>query len=346
MKKFIATALILTVVLSASGSAFAPASASSSILAGTKISVLKAGSASTVKSYPVRVRIKGKTNKTIGSKAMMKNKLIYLKIKSVANVLGFKTTITSKEIMITKGETIIEFFFKTNTLKTKLKTIKLKSKTFKYKKSTFVSLTFIKKALNTTCDWFPSTKTVVIYSADNGQKSLYQRLYDSGEYKLYPQTVPVKYRFGIALMNKNSKYNYSISVDISDPVLYRSDLHIKIRKYDKATREKVREILKMAYPYKNKEVFKLFIATIREEIYKNEWDTLNHPGISYIYFEGRLLNLYKELNGANFVTFDIGVKDHKYPKPEDDDDQLSPWRSNSKELKAMIKKYSIYYDKK
>jgi hypothetical protein len=341
MRKVIIIALLTAAI---SCTTTTPGMATSSVSRIKAVSV-KSSAGSIVKPYPVTVKLNGKTIKDLGSKSKIKNGLIYLPLQPIAKGLGYKIKVTSREILMTKSGIKAEFIFSTNQLTIGTKTIKMKSTTLKYSNYNYVTLTFLRKALTTTCDWFPAVKTAVIYSAEKELKSLYQRLYDSGEYKLYPQQIPTPYKFGCPLVHKNKKYNFSISIDMSDPIDCRSDLHIKIRGYDKATREKVKEILALAYPYRHKEVYKQFIATIREELYKNDWDPINHPGISFVYYESRLLNIYKQLESADFVTFDIGVKNRKYPKPAKAEEQLAPCHSNPKELKALIKKHSIYYEK-
>lgn len=305
----------------------------------------KAYTSSYAKSYPIRIRLNGYTKKSIGKAVMIKNKKIYLPTELIAKKFGYGVKHYKKKVILFKGNIKTILTVNSKRVIQGKKKIYLEVKTFKKNRFNYVPVSFVRKVFKTTCDWFSTTKTMVIYKYGKTQKSLYKRLYDSGEYKVFPSEFPSSYKFGCALANKNSRYNYSISVDMSNPKNSREDLHIKITGYDTATRNKVKSILKMAYPYKYKRVYDLLISTLREEIYKHFWDLDNHPGISYIYYDNRMFGVYKELNGANFATIDIGVKNFKYEKAETCESQFEPYHSYPEDLASDIQKYSIYHEK-
>ena len=80
---------------------------------------------------------------------------------------------------------------------------------------------------------------------------------------------------------------------------------------------------------------------MREEVYENSWDILNHPGFRDVYYDDRRLAIVKEISWSRNTGIVIGVKGFTYTKPPAIKDQGPPMHTPTLELE--IKENEIYY---
>jgi len=150
----------------------------------------------------VVVKVGGKVLKITGAQAYMYGSAPMIPLTEVARGLGYTAkSIGTKSVQYKKGSDVVDLTVgqknaklngavKAFTLAPVLKSGKV-----------FVTYSFIKTLFNTTCDWFSATHTLVVYSKEKGEASVYMRLWQSGEYAVDGGR---KYTYGTMLVPKNT----------------------------------------------------------------------------------------------------------------------------------------------
>lgn len=287
------------------------------------------------------VKLEGKVYKFPDAKPyLLKDGTPMIPIAPIAKSMGFGVKMTgAKTVEVSKGKNISTFDVGDNKAKINGVVKRFDVKTIVKNGRTYVTPQYIKELLNSTCDWFSTSKVAIIYSSEKGEASIYQRLYDSDEYELSDNKKT--YVFGSSLKPKDKRFDYHIFV--SKDYLEKDEMSIRVYSYDKNTRNKINEIFIMAYPKTYKDAYNQFIATLREEVFKISDDVLNHSGIRDIYYDNRHLGIFKEIYGHKWVDISIGLKDYKYVPSDKITGQAPP--AHSSYYLSDIKKYEIYYEK-
>lgn len=287
------------------------------------------------------VKLGGKQFKFPDAKPyLLKDGTPMIPITPIAKTLGFSVKIIgAKTVEVKKGSTVTTFNIGDNKAKINgiIKTFDVK--TIVKNGRTYVTPQYIRVILSSTCDWFYTSKTIVIYSSEKNEKALYQRLYDSSEYEVNNYKSP--YTFGCDLRPKDKSANFIIYINKNYTEI--DELDLRVYSYDENTRNKVKEIFTMAYGKLCKDAYKQFIATLREDVHKLPYDILNRPGVIDVYYNNRALLIYKEVFSHKWVDISIGLNAYKYTPSERVTVQAPP--AHSSYYLNDIKRYAIYYEK-
>lgn len=203
---------------------------------------------------------------------------------------------------------------------------------------TFVPLRFVSEVLGCVVDWINTKRMILINS--NSSIRIYDRLLQTGDYEYVNGKTNL-----IQLKGSNGAYTVLKAglTNINGEMIQYDDISILIKNegYAKEMRQKIRDILCIAYPREYKNVYNLFIATAREELWEHDWLESPYAGFDFKMIENRETGMIN-YPSQGFMSIGIAMPGYDLfsnkPKYGQGGHMQNPYTAE------LIKKYDIVYE--
>lgn len=302
----------------------------------------------TAADIPITVKVDNEKISFPDQKPVIKNDRTLVPVRFVAEALGYKVDWNEADNSAVIDGGKIVMYIDTNKAKIDGKDITLDVASTLINDRTMVPLRIIAETLDCSVDWFGENKMIIINkkNADGSEVSMWERFKQSELF--YECTTYESQHYGHLVLKSNytaltdsqiaEKTKWFIRRD-SDMLKYYADSYdceLYAKDYSLKTREQIKDVISVLYPYEYEEANEIMLKTMRGDI----WETLRENVPLLIsgtwgtrYLDGRTVHM---VAGYGLTYFGIQIDTIGYVNPEK---PMALTEEQIKDMSAEAKKF-------